>query len=171
MAERSPTVTVLAGPNGSGKTTTSAHLLRDYFDVVEFVNADTIAQGLSAFSVESVALAAGRIMLARLRELAALRVSFAFETTLAARTFAPWLRQLQANGYHFHLFFLWLPTPDLAISRVASRVQQGGHSIPCKRQESWWFYLDLGFHLIFALKGLNISAQGNALGRHSPPIT
>jgi predicted ABC-type ATPase len=88
-----------------------------------------IAQGLSAFNPEGAALAAGRIMLARLKELAAARESFAFETTLASRSFAPWIRSLTSSGYDFHLLFLWLPSPQFAVERVAQRVQSGGHYV------------------------------------------
>ncbi len=84
-----PLVVVIAGPNGAGKTTASASLLQGALAVDEFVNADTIALGLSAFRPEEVAIAAGRIMLERLRSLARSRQSFAFETTLASRSFAP----------------------------------------------------------------------------------
>ena len=91
-------------------------------DVLEFVNADDIARGLSPFNVEGAAVAAGRIMLARIRDLARQRVSFAFETTLASRTFAPWLKELKQGGYAFHLVFLWLPSPEVAAARVADRV-------------------------------------------------
>jgi predicted ABC-type ATPase len=76
-----------------------------------------------------VALAAGRIMLRRLQDLARQGVSFAFETILASRSFAPWIRELTQTGYRFHLVFLWLPSADFAIQRVAERVQQGGHDV------------------------------------------
>jgi predicted ABC-type ATPase len=99
----SPLVVVIAGPNGAGKSTTAPGLLKGALAVSEFVNADTIAAGLSAFAPESVAITAGRTMLARLRTLASARQNFAFETTLASRTFAPWLRQLKADGYRVHL--------------------------------------------------------------------
>jgi predicted ABC-type ATPase len=69
-------------------------------------------------------------MLQRLRELARRRESFAFETTLASRTFAPMLRRLARTGYRIHIVFLWLPTDDLAVTRVATRVRMGGHDIP-----------------------------------------
>ncbi|MCA9234106.1 MAG: AAA family ATPase [Planctomycetales bacterium] len=130
MPDRPPRVAILAGPNGSGKSTSAAKLLLGPLQVSEFVNADTIAQGLSAFDAASVALTAGRIMRERLRELARARAEFAFETTLAARSYAPWLRQLQADGYLVELVFLWLPSPDLAVARVADRVAAGGHAIP-----------------------------------------
>ena len=125
-----PNVVVIAGPNGAGKSTTAPGLLRQAFSLEKFVNADTIASGLSAFDPESVAFGAGRLMLLRLRELAASRADFAFETTLASRTFAPWLRRLQEEGYVVHLIYLWLPSADLAVERVAERVRRGGHAVP-----------------------------------------
>lgn len=125
-----PRIVVLAGPNGAGKSTSAQKLLRGALGVEEFVNADVIAQGLSGFSPERVAMAAGRIMRRRLGELATSRASFAFETTLASRSFAPWLAQLHADGYHVHLIFLWLPSADVAIERVADRVRRGGHDVP-----------------------------------------
>jgi predicted ABC-type ATPase len=130
MTESPPNVVVLAGPNGAGKSTSSVSLLQGALGVDEFVNADVIARGLSGFEPERAALAAGRIMLARLRELARQRRSFAFETTLASRTFAPWLADLIQTGYQFHLIFLWLPNADLAVARVAARVREGGHNVP-----------------------------------------
>jgi len=98
--------------------------------VVEYVNADVIAQGLAGFAPDRAALAAGRVMLARLKELAAAGRSFAFETTLASRSFAPWLAELVRTGYRFHLFYIWLANDDLAIRRVADRVRMGGHDVP-----------------------------------------
>jgi predicted ABC-type ATPase len=125
-----PSIVVLAGPNGAGKTTAAPFLLRDALAVREYVNADPIAQGLSAFNPEAVAIAAGRLMLARLNELARQRMSFGFETTLASRSFAPWLRLRLEDGYSVHLVFLWLASPELAVARVARRVALGGHSVP-----------------------------------------
>ncbi|MDR3622782.1 MAG: zeta toxin family protein [Paludisphaera borealis] len=125
-----PSVIVLAGPNGAGKSTAAPALLRGRLAVDAFVNADAIARGLSGFAPETVAMQAGRIMLARLKTLAAARDDFAFETTLASRSFAPWLKSLVADGYRFHLVFLWLPSADLAVARVADRVRQGGHDVP-----------------------------------------
>ncbi len=132
MSEARPSVVILAGSNGAGKSTAAPELLRGTLAVNEFVNADVIASGLSAFDPDSAAIGAGRVMLARLRDLAQQRVSFAFETTLASRTFAPWLRDLEASGYAVHLVFLWLSSADLAIERVADRVRRGGHSVPAE---------------------------------------
>lgn len=125
-----PSVVVLAGPNGAGKSTAASALLHGTLAVNQFVNADAIAKGLAGFAPETVAMRAGRIMLDRLKELAANRENFAFETTLASRSFAPWLKTLAETGYRFHLVFLWLPTADMAVGRVANRVKMGGHDVP-----------------------------------------
>ncbi len=127
--EPAPEVVVFAGANGAGKTTT-AHRLLPRLGIPHFVNADDIARGLSAFEPESVAVAAGRIMLDRIHSLARRRESFAFETTLAARSFTPLLRDLAATEYRVRLFFLWLNSSELAIARVTERAERGGHSIP-----------------------------------------
>jgi predicted ABC-type ATPase len=129
LVAHTPLVVVLAGPNGAGKSTTASRLLRGALAVEEFVNADTIAQGLSAYRPEAAAVAAGRIMLARLRFLARERRDFAFETTLAGRGHARWLRELKSGGYATRLIFLSLPDPELAIGRVAERVRRGGHDV------------------------------------------
>jgi predicted ABC-type ATPase len=126
----SPQVFIIAGPNGAGKSTLAPYLLRDTFGVGEFVNADTIALGLSAFSPESVTFEAGRIMLSRLADLARARQSFAFETTLATRSYASFVARLRREGYEFQLLYLTLRSPELAVERVRSRVRLGGHGVP-----------------------------------------
>ena len=130
MVAPAPLVVVIAGPNGAGKSTAASRLLQEALTGSEFVNADPIAAGLSAFRPDSVAIGAGRVMLARLKALARARADFAFETTLASRSFAPWLTRLRASGYRVHLAFLSLPAADLAVARVAERVSQGGHDVP-----------------------------------------
>jgi len=125
-----PNVVVIAGPNGAGKSTLAPALLRDTLNIPEFVNADTIAEGLSAFAPEDASFDAGRVMLGRLHDLAAEEKDFAFETTLASRFYAGWLKDLLDRGYQISLVFLWLENVDIAIQRVAARVEAGGHSIP-----------------------------------------
>lgn len=125
-----PLVVVVAGPNGAGKSTMAPELLSHALQVQEFVNADAIALGLSGFRPETVAFTAGRVMLSRIKVLANLRADFAFETTLASRTFAPWIDKLRESGYQAHLIFLSLPNVDLALERVAERVRLGGHDVP-----------------------------------------
>jgi predicted ABC-type ATPase len=125
-----PSLVILAGPNGAGKSTLAPKLLKGALNVSEFVDADTIARGMSGFNPDRVAFAAGRVMLARIRELAEQRVSFGFETTLASRSFAPWIARLKNAGYEVHLLFLALPEADVAVRRVAERVRMGGHGVP-----------------------------------------
>ena len=125
-----PEIFVFAGCNGSGKSTLARRFLDSLSPSPEFVNADEIAAQLNPDNVEAVAIAASRQMLTRLRELAAKGENFAFETTLAARTFAPFLKSCQAKGYTFNLIYTWLDSPKLATNRVADRVRLGGHNIP-----------------------------------------
>jgi predicted ABC-type ATPase len=126
-----PSVVVIAGPNGAGKSTAAPFLLRDTLSIQEFVNADQIAAGLSAFNPEGAAFEAGRIMLRRIRDLAEAGEDFAFETTLSSRSFAPLLATLKAEkDYRCYLIYLWLKSPKAAQARVARRVGEGGHDIP-----------------------------------------
>jgi predicted ABC-type ATPase len=125
-----PAVVVIGGPNGAGKSTLAPRLLRAAMQVTEFINADLIAQGLSPFNADGAALAASEILLRRMEQFAEKRISFGVETTLASRSLAPRLRKLISDGYEFHLVFLYLKSPDIAVERVADRVSHGGHNIP-----------------------------------------
>ncbi|MEG4286614.1 zeta toxin family protein [Microcoleus sp. A006_D1] len=125
-----PNLYIIGGANGSGKTTASMSLLPNFLDCFEYVNADAIAAALSPFNQESVAISAGRIMLERLQTLSNSGTDFAFETTLAARSFAAFLRSCKTKDYTINLIYFWLRSPELAIARVARRVASGGHSIP-----------------------------------------
>jgi predicted ABC-type ATPase len=129
-ANQNPQVILIAGPNGAGKSTLAPILLRDEFELMEFVNADTIAIGLSALQPERTAIEARRVMLKRLRGLVERKASFAFETTLATRSYAHWLADLRQRGYKVNLMFIWLSSSDLAVERVKQRVIAGGHDIP-----------------------------------------
>ena len=125
--ERS-SVVVLAGPNGAGKSTRAAELLVEVLGVSEFVDADVFARTLPRSG--AAAITAGRAMLRRLDELGTSGRDFGFETTLASRSLAPRIRTLTRAGYECHLVFLWLPSADLAVARVADRVRLGGHAVP-----------------------------------------
>jgi predicted ABC-type ATPase len=123
-------IQIIAGPNGAGKTTFVQNYLDRYVDCDEFLNADLIAAGLSPFAPEREALAASQIFLERLNKLEQGERSFALETTLAARSYKDRIRNWKSLGFTVNLMFLWLPSPEFAIQRVAERVIQGGHNIP-----------------------------------------
>lgn len=125
-----PDLFVIAGPNGAGKTTYARRFLPEEMRTWEFVNADLIAAGLSPFAPDRAAFEAGRIMLGRLHELTAQRASFAFETTLAGRAYAPLLKEMRAAGYRLRLDFLWIPQLGVTRQRVRQRVAKGGHDKP-----------------------------------------
>lgn len=125
-----PNTYVMAGPNGAGKTTFAREFLPSYAHCKNFINADLIAQGLSPFSPESAAFRAGRVVLSEIESMASRRVDFGFETTLAGRSYIRVIHDLKKRGYQIHFFFLWLPSVDLAISRIQQRVLRGGHSVP-----------------------------------------
>jgi len=126
---------IIAGCNGAGKTTASFTILPEVLDCKEFINADEIAKGLSPFQPESVAMQAGRIMLARMEELLQKGETFAFETTLATKSYKQKIEWAQANGYEVTLLFFWLRNVTMAKERVAQRVAEGGHSIPSQTIE------------------------------------
>ena len=123
-------ILIIAGPNGAGKTTFATEFLPNEAACPEFVNADLIAAGLSPFQPEKVAFAAGRLMLERIDDLVAAGESFAFETTLATRSWLRLIPRWRSLGYRVKLYFLALPDPEFAIRRVEERVRFGGHSIP-----------------------------------------
>ncbi len=120
---------IISGCNGAGKTTASYTVLPEILSCKEFVNADEIAKGLSPFNPESVAIEAGKIMIRRLLDLFSRKQDFAFETTLATRSYAKLIKQAQNMGYVVTLLYFWLESPQLAVERVAQRVREGGHNI------------------------------------------
>lgn len=101
---------IIAGPNGSGKTTFATKFLPEYVKCPHFVNADLIARGLSPFSPEHVAIKAGKLVLEQIRELVKKNMDFGFETTLSGKTYLKHFQSLKDNGYRLHLFFLWIPS-------------------------------------------------------------
>ncbi len=124
-----PTLYIIAGPNGVGKTTFADRYLPDEAKQLEFVNADLIARGLSPYDPESAAMEAGRIALTRIRELISNRTAFTWETTMSGKTAVVWLRQAREAGYVLKTYFLWVPNPETTIRRIRQRVVEGGHDI------------------------------------------
>ncbi len=125
-----PHLYIIGGANGAGKTTAAMTLLPQYLDIFEFVNADEIARGLNPLKPESANLMAERVMIERVHGLIEAKANFAFETTCAGHHHADTIKQAKAAGYVTTLIFLWLPSADMAVQRVRSRVRQGGHNIP-----------------------------------------
>jgi predicted ABC-type ATPase len=125
-----PNLYIIAGCNGAGKTTASFTILPEILDCREFVNADIIAADISPLNPESVAFEAGRMMLRKIHCLLEERVDFAFETTLATRSYVSLIKDAKTKGYEVILLYYWLRSPTFAKVRVASRVAEGGHNIP-----------------------------------------
>jgi predicted ABC-type ATPase len=125
-----PRLVILAGPNGAGKSTSAKHLLQGPRAVAEFVNADDIEAKLAPRSFGRAAFAAGTQVLRRIGRLSAALKDFAMESTLSGRSLHGKLESFKTAGYEIHLIYLWLPSADLAVARVAERVRAGGHSVP-----------------------------------------
>ena len=122
-------ILIIAGPNGAGKTTFATEFLLNEAGCRTFVNADMIAAGLSPFEPERSAVAAGRLMLRLLGDYVRKGETFAFETTLSGRSYARMIPSWQAQGYWVRLYFLRLPSADMAVARVGNRVVEGGHNV------------------------------------------
>ncbi len=125
-----PTCWIIAGPNGAGKTTFALEYLPQVAQCSRFVNADLIAAGLSPLAPERELLAASRLFLREIESCIAQRENFAFETTLAGRSYLKLVRRLQAEGWRVELIYLALPSMAMSKLRVAERVAHGGHNIP-----------------------------------------
>lgn len=125
-----PTLYIISGCNGAGKTTASYSLLPEMLDCREFVNSDEFAKGLSPFNPEKASIQASRYMLMKIRYLLKRQQDFAIETTLATRTLIKTAKMAQEAGYNVTLLYFWLKSPELAIERVRARVEAGGHNIP-----------------------------------------
>jgi predicted ABC-type ATPase len=124
-----PTLYVIAGPNGVGKTTFADRHLPQTIRELEFVNADLIARGLSPYDPDSASMEAGRIVLGRIRHLIAERRSFTWETTMSGRTAVGWLRSAKESGYRLKCYFLWVRDVETTVDRIQARVAEGGHNI------------------------------------------
>jgi predicted ABC-type ATPase len=131
MAKRrsKPRCIVIAGPNGAGKTTFARDYLPAVAGLIHFVNVDLIAGGISPLRPELAAVTAGRLVLRELDRLVEAKADFAFESTLSGLRYAKRIQSWKAQGYSIEILYIRLPSPQLALSRVAARVKQGGHSV------------------------------------------
>jgi predicted ABC-type ATPase len=127
-----PTVYVIAGPNGTGKTTFATQFLPKIADCRNFINADLIAKGLSPFNVDAAAMQAGRLFLENIREQVRRGEDFGFETTLSGIGYVKLFEELRQKGYALNLYYLWIPGLTLALKRIADRVRLGGHNVPAE---------------------------------------
>src|SRR6185436_15236925 len=122
-------IIIIAGPNGAGKTTFAREYLLKEANCPDFVNVDLIAAGLSPFDPDRAAIRAGRLMLSEIERRIRKGERFAFETTLSGHLYARWIPRWRKAGYLVKLIFLSLPNPEMAIARVKTRVDQGGHNV------------------------------------------
>lgn len=120
---------IIAGPNGAGKTTFANEFLPIEAECLNFINADLIAQGLSPFQPNKVAIAAGRLMLQHIDECVRRNESFAFETTLSGKAYQRKIGIWRNQGYEIIIYYLKVPTVEFAIERVKLRVSKGGHDV------------------------------------------
>lgn len=125
-----PTCWIIAGPNGAGKTTFALEYLPQVAECSRFINADLIAAGLSPLAPERELLTASRLFLREIEAAITQRQDFAFETTLAGRSYLKLVRRLRAEGWRTELIYLALPSMEMSKLRVAERVAHGGHNIP-----------------------------------------
>lgn len=161
-----PSLFIIAGCNGAGKTTASYTILPDMLNCPEFVNADEIAKGISPFAPEKAAIQAGRIVVDRINDLINERKDFAIETTLASRTYSKIIERVHKVGYKVTLLFFWLNMPSLAIERVKLRVASGGHDV---NEEYIRRRYDLGIKHLFSIY-LDISDYWLIIDSSSNPI-
>ncbi len=123
---------IIAGPNGTGKTTFAKEFLPHYAKCRKFVNADLIAEGLSPFSPSLVSIKAGRLLLEQINDFIEEGEDFAIESTLAGRTYISLIEKIKRQNYSIHIFFLWIPDVRLARARIKQRVEEGGHDVPAE---------------------------------------
>jgi predicted ABC-type ATPase len=131
MSKQKPNCYVVAGSNGAGKSTFAQDFLPDFAHCENLINPDLIAQGLSPFYPAKAATKSARLTLELIDELATKQVDFAFESTLSGRTYARIFKRLKEQlNYDVHLFYLWIPSTEMAIARISDRVEEGGHFVP-----------------------------------------
>ena len=125
-----PECYIIAGSNGAGKTTFAREFLPRHVQCLDFINPDMIAAGLSPFDAGRAMVRAGRLVLEEIDGRLRRGDDFGFETTLAGRAYVKRIQCARSLGYHVHVFYLWIPSADLALRRIRDRVEIGGHDVP-----------------------------------------
>lgn len=126
----SPTIYLIAGANGVGKTTFAREFLPKEVNCLRFMNADEVARGLSPFAPEAAGIRAGRVLIGEIRAALKGRETFGWESTLSGRSHVLLLGEARNNGYQIELHYLSVPLPSVCIERVGRRVREGGHHVP-----------------------------------------
>ena len=154
-------VIVVAGPNGSGKTTFASEYLRDS-GVFQYISADAIAERLVSRpeEMDSVKIQAGRLFIKEIQELIESEKDFVVEVTLAGKGFARIISQLKRAGYTVTIVFIFLKSAETSVARVRNRVSAGGHHVPTQdvirrfyrsKHNFWYIYKDIvdKWHLFY----------------------
>src|SRR5438132_9559966 len=130
MPASRPTIYLIAGCNGAGKTTFAKEFLPHEVKCLRFYNADEIARGLSPLEPSAGAIKAGRLLLREVRESIDRHETFALESTLSGKTYIRTFKHALSLSYELELHYLWLSSVEQAIARVRRRVRMGGHNVP-----------------------------------------
>jgi predicted ABC-type ATPase len=130
MAVKQPTIYVIAGCNGAGKTTFARQFLPYEVKCLRFLNADEMARGISPLKPSAGAVQAARLLLTQIEDSLRRRETFALETTLSGKTYIRLFQRARKLGYEIEINYLWLSSPAHAIARVRERVSKGGHHVP-----------------------------------------
>ncbi len=130
MPTRKPTIYLIAGCNGAGKTTFARQFLPHEVKCLRFYNADELARGLSPLDPAAADFKAGRLLLGEVRDSIRRKETFALESTLSGKTYLRQMREAKTRGFVIHLHYLWLSSVAIAIARVRERVKKGGHNVP-----------------------------------------
>lgn len=152
---------IIAGPNGSGKTTFVSEYLRAS-EMPIYISADAIAERLvsSPEEMDSVKIQAGRRFIKEIHELIEAGTDFIVEVTLSGKGFARIIERLKSEGYTVTIVFIFLKSPETSVARVRNRVQAGGHHVPTEdvvrrfyrsKHNFWYTYKDLvdQWHLFY----------------------
>lgn len=119
---------IIAGANGTGKTTLASEFLKEYS--IEFLNADEIAKTIDSRDFRRVRIEAGKVFLKKLKDLIKQEASFAIESTLAGTYLIKFIKNLKNKGYKIDIIYFFLDNPKACINRIKIRVKRGGHTVP-----------------------------------------
>lgn len=123
-----PTLYIVAGANGSGKTTFALQFTQK--NNLFFINADELAKAINPTDLTQVRIQAGREFFHHLEHHLKSGKSFTIESTLSGTYLIKIIEKAKTLGFQIHIIYLYLDTPQLNIARVKTRVKSGGHDVP-----------------------------------------